>query len=39
MHRRWQTKKSARRHMRELPATNNALVRSYVWGLDLSGTL
>ncbi|HPY31861.1 MAG TPA: RHS repeat-associated core domain-containing protein [Verrucomicrobiota bacterium] len=27
------------RHLAELNATNNALVRSYVWGLDLSGTL
>ncbi|MCS7091525.1 MAG: hypothetical protein NZM03_12520, partial [Limisphaera sp.] len=27
------------RHIAELNATNNALVRSYVWGLDLSGTL
>jgi len=27
------------RHIVELNATNNALVRSYVWGLDLSETL
>jgi len=27
------------RHIVELNATNNALVRSYVWGLDLSGTM
>ena len=27
------------RHIAELNATNNALVRSYVWGLDLSGSL
>jgi len=27
------------RHVVELNATNNALVRSYVWGLDLSGTM
>jgi len=27
------------RHIVELNATNNALVRSYVWGLDLSGSL
>jgi len=27
------------RHVAELNATNNSLVRSYVWGLDLSGTL
>ncbi len=27
------------RHIAELNATNNALVRSYVWGLDLSGTM
>jgi len=27
------------RHIVELNATNNALVRSYVWGLDLSGTI
>jgi RHS repeat-associated protein len=26
-------------HIAELNATNNALVRSYVWGLDLSGTM
>src|SRR5436190_769666 len=26
------------RHVAELNATNNALVRSYLWGLDLSGT-
>jgi hypothetical protein len=26
------------RHLLELNATNNAPVRSYVWGLDLSGT-
>ena len=25
--------------MAELNATNNALVRSYAWGLDLSGTM
>ena len=27
------------RHIVELNATNNAFVRSYVWGLDLSGTM
>ena len=27
------------RHIVELNATNNSLVRSYVWGLDLSGTM
>jgi RHS repeat-associated protein len=27
------------RHIVELNATNNTLVRSYVWGLDLSGTM
>src|SRR5690606_3040742 len=27
------------RHIAELNAANNALVRSYVWGLDLSGSL
>ncbi len=27
------------RHIAELNATNNALVRSYSWGLDLSGSL
>ncbi len=27
------------RHIGELNASNNALVRSYAWGLDLSGTL
>jgi len=27
------------RHIVELRATDNALVRSYVWGLDLSGTM
>ena len=27
------------RHVAELNATNNSLVRSYVWGLDLSGTV
>jgi len=27
------------RHVIELNASNNALVRSYVWGLDLSGTM
>jgi RHS repeat-associated protein len=27
------------RHIAELNATNNALVRSYVWGLDLSGSM
>jgi len=27
------------RHVVELNATDNALVRSYVWGLDLSGTM
>ena len=27
------------RHIVELNATNNALVRSYVWGLDLSGAM
>jgi len=27
------------RHIAELNATNNALVRSYVWGLDLSETM
>jgi RHS repeat-associated protein len=27
------------RHIAELNATNNALMRSYVWGLDLSGSL
>jgi RHS repeat-associated protein len=27
------------RHIAELNATNNTLVRSYVWGLDLSGTM
>jgi RHS repeat-associated protein len=27
------------RHIVELNATNNALVRTYVWGLDLSGTM
>jgi len=27
------------RHIVELNATNNALVRSYAWGLDLSGTM
>jgi RHS repeat-associated protein len=27
------------RHIAELNATNNALLRSYVWGLDLSGTM
>ena len=27
------------RHIAELNATNNSLVRSYVWGLDLSGTM
>jgi RHS repeat-associated protein len=27
------------RHIVELNATNNAVVRSYVWGLDLSGTM
>ena len=27
------------RHIVELNATNNALVRSYAWGLDLSGSL
>jgi len=27
------------RHIAELNATNNALVRSYTWGLDLSGSL
>jgi len=27
------------RHIVELNATNNTLVRSYVWGLDLSGSL
>ena len=27
------------RHIAELNATNDALVRSYVWGLDLSGSL
>jgi RHS repeat-associated protein len=27
------------RHIAELNATNNALVRSYVWGLDLGGSL
>jgi hypothetical protein len=27
------------RHIGELNATNDALVRSYVWGLDLSGSL
>jgi len=27
------------RHIAELNATNNALMRSYVWGLDLSGAM
>jgi len=27
------------RHIAELNATNNALVRSYTWGLDLSGSM
>jgi len=27
------------RHIAELNATNNSLIRSYVWGLDLSGSL
>ena len=27
------------RHIVEINGTNNALVRSYVWGLDLSGTM
>src|SRR5206468_4336619 len=27
------------RHIAELNATNNALIRSYAWGLDLSGSL
>jgi len=27
------------RHIAELNGTNNALVRSYVWGLDFSGTM
>jgi len=27
------------RHIVELNATNNTLARSYVWGLDLSGTM
>jgi hypothetical protein len=27
------------RHIAELNARDNALVRSYVWGLDLSGTM
>ena len=27
------------RHVAELNATNNSLVRAYIWGLDLSGTL
>jgi len=27
------------RHVAELKGTNNALVRSYAWGLDLSGTM
>src|SRR6185503_9506434 len=27
------------RHLAELNATNNTLIHSYVWGLDLGGTL
>jgi hypothetical protein len=27
------------RHIVEINGTNNAVVRSYVWGLDLSGAM